>query len=57
MIFSSRGVKPDPRKIKALEKLPPPKNRSELRSFICMIQSNIDFIPNFSKNISTLLNF
>ena len=54
MIFSSSGVRPDPEKVKALENLPPPKNRSELKSFICMMQSNIDFIPNFSKSISTL---
>ena len=53
MIFSSSGVRPDPEKIKALENLPPPKNRSELKSFICMMQSNSDFIPNFSKSIST----
>ena len=54
MIFSSNGVRPDPEKVKALENLPPPKNRSELKSFICMMQSNSDFIPNFSKNISAL---
>ena len=54
MIFSSSGVRPDPEKVKALENLPPPKNRSELKSFICMMQSNIDFIPNFSKSTSTL---
>ena len=54
MIFSSNGVRPDPEKVKPLENLPPPKNRSELKSFICMMQSNSDFIPNFSKNISAL---
>ena len=54
MIFSSCGVRPDPEKVKALENLPPPKNRSELKSFICMMQSNSDFIPYFSKSISTL---
>ena len=54
MIFSSSGIRPNPEKVKALENLPPPKNRSELKSFICMMQSNSDFIPNFSKSISTL---
>ena len=54
MIFSPSGVRPNLEKIKALENLPPPKNRSELKSFICMMQSNIDFIPNFPNSISTL---
>ena len=44
MIFSSSGVIPDPEKVKDLENLPPPKKRSELKSFICMMQSNSDFI-------------
>ena len=50
MIFFSSGVRPDPEKVKALENLPLPKNRSEFKSFICIMQSNSDFIPNFSKN-------
>ena len=55
MIFSSSGVRPDPQKVKDLENLfPPPKNWSELKSFICMMQSNSYFILNFSKSISTL---
>ena len=54
MIFSSSRVRPDPKKVKALENLHPPKNRKELKSFICVMQSNSDFIPNFSKSISTL---
>ena len=54
IIFSSSGVRPDPVKVKALENLPPTKIRSELKSFICMMQSNSDFIPNFSKNMSAL---
>ena len=49
MIFSSSRVRPDFEKIEALENLPLPKNKSELKSFICMMQSNSDFIPNFSK--------
>ena len=50
MIFFSSGVRPDSEKVKALENLPLPKNRSEFKSFICIMQSNSDFIPNFSKN-------
>ena len=54
MIFSSSSIRPDPEKVKALENLPPRKNRSKLKSFICMMQSNSGFIPNFSKGILTL---
>ena len=52
--FLIKQRKARPEKIKALAKPPPPKNRSELKPFICMMQSNSDFTPNFSKNISTL---
>ena len=54
MIFSSNGVRLDSAKIKALENLPPPENKSELKSFIWVMQSNSNFIPYFSKSISTL---
>ena len=57
IIFPSSSVRPDLEKIKALKNLTPPKNRSELKSFICMMQSNNDFIPNFSKSISSSENF
>ena len=54
MIFSSSRVRADPKTVKALENLPPPKNRRELKSFICVMQSNSDFIPDFLKSISRL---
>ena len=57
MIFSSSGIKPDPKEEKALEDLSPPKNGSELKFFICMMQSNSDFIPNFSKTYQHSENF
>ena len=44
MLFSSRGVKPKPQKLKVLEDLQPPKNSEELKSFIWLMQSNCDFI-------------
>ena len=59
MLFTSEGVKPDPEKVKVLENISPPKDKDELKSFICMMQSNSDFIPNFSKKVAllrTLLN-
>ena len=54
MIFSSSSVRQDLEKVKALENFPPSKIRSELKSFIYMMQSNSGFILNFSKGISTL---
>ena len=52
MLFSSEGVKPDPKKVKALEDLQPPKNKEELRLFIYMMQSDSDFIPYFLKSVA-----
>ena len=49
MLFTSEGVKPDPEKVKALEHISPPKDKDELKSFIGMMQSNSDSIPNFAK--------
>ena len=54
MIFSSSGVMRGSEKVKALENLPPPKNKIKLKSLTYMMQSNSDFIPNFLKNISIL---
>ena len=49
MIFSGEGVRPDPEKVEALDHMSPPVNKEELVSFICMMQSNADFIPGFAK--------
>ena len=54
MIFGKDGVRPDPKKVKALENLEPPKDKSELISFICMMQSNAEFMPEFAKKASKL---
>jgi hypothetical protein len=54
MIFSADGVRPDPEKVDALDGLEPPRNKEELKSFICMMQSNSDFIKQFSQKIAPL---
>ena len=51
IIFTS---KPDPEKVKALENIKPPKDKDELKCFICMVQSNSDFTPSFSKVVAPL---
>jgi hypothetical protein len=54
MIFCAEGTKPDPEKVEALEYISPPTNKEELISFLCMMQSNSDFISNFSKKSAPL---
>ena len=54
MLFTSEGVKPDPGKFKVFENSKPPKDKDELKSFICMMQSNSDFIPSFAKVVAPL---
>ena len=49
MVVSKDGVRPDPAKVEVLKHLDPPKNKEELRSFLCMMQSNAEFIPKFAK--------
>ena len=52
-VNSSEGMKPDPVKIDAL-KYTAPTNKDELISFLCIMQSNSDFIENFAQNSGTL---
>ena len=54
MLFSPEGIKPDPEKVTALADLQPPKNKEELKWFICMMQSNSDFISYFLKSVAPL---
>lgn len=54
MIYEAEGIRPDPAKVEALEYVTSPKNKSELVSFLCMMQSNADFIPNFAQKSAVL---
>ena len=54
IIFSGQGVRPDSEKVDALINLPPPKNKDDLISFLYMMQSNADFIPDSAKKASVL---
>ena len=54
MIYSAEGVQPDLAKIEAIHYITPPENKCELISFLCIMQSNADFIPNFAKKSSML---
>ena len=54
MIFSEEGVRPDPGKVDDLQYLTPPTDKAELISFLCMMQSNASFIPQFAKKSADL---
>ena len=54
MIFSADGMRPDPDKIDALNFITAPTNKDDLFSFLCMMQSNSDFIPNFAQKAAPL---
>ena len=54
MIYSADGVRPDPLKVEALDYITAPENKEELVSFLCMMQSNSDFIQNFAEKSAIL---
>ena len=54
MIINKEGVHPDPEKVDCLEGLERPRNKDELHSFICMMQSVSEFIPSFSRKAAPL---
>ena len=54
LMVSAEGVSPDPEKVAALDHLTTPKNKEELVSFLCMMQSNADFIQGFSIKAAVL---
>ena len=54
MYITGDGITPDPTKVQALKHASPPKNKEELKSLLCMIQSNRDFIPSLSRKTTHL---
>ena len=54
LIISAEGVRPDPSKVEAVKHFTAPNNKEELISFLCMMQSNADFMPGFAKKASVL---
>ena len=58
MIISKDGISPDPSKVKDIKNLTAPTTKDEVKSFMCFIQSNKDFIPSIANktvNIRRLL--
>ena len=54
LLISRDGVRPDPAKVSALDHITPPNNKQELISFLCMMQANSEFIPNFARKSAPL---
>lgn len=52
--IGSTGIRPDPAKVEALQHITPPRSKDELISFLCMMQSNADFIPTFAQHAAKL---
>ena len=54
MLYSAGGMKPDPAKVYTLKYISPPFNKDDLTGFLCMMQSNTDFIENFAQKATPL---
>ena len=54
-IISKDGVKPDPKKVEVIRKLPEPKTVKEIRGFIGMCSYYRKLVPNFSKIAEPLI--
>ncbi|CAB4040233.1 Transposon Ty3-G Gag-Pol poly [Paramuricea clavata] len=53
-LISADGIKPDPRKIEAILKMPTPTSKTELQRFLGMINYLGKFLPNLSKETAPL---
>nr|XP_055068361.1 uncharacterized protein LOC129450004 [Misgurnus anguillicaudatus] len=53
-VISADGVKPDPEKTRAVQEMDPPKNVSELRSFLGMVNQLGRFLPNLAEKDKVL---
>lgn len=53
-IICADGIRPNPRKVDAISKAPSPKNVSELKSYLGLLNFYGRFIPNLSTNLNPL---
>ena len=47
-IYTATGIKPDPAKIRDIQKMPSPQNKDELQRFLGMLNYLSPYIPNFA---------
>ena len=55
-VISTEGISVDPQKIEAIVNWKPPKNVSEVRSFLCLAGYYRKFVEGFSKIAAPLIN-
>ena len=53
-VVSDQGLRPDPKKVDVIVKMPPPKNKTELASFLGMCNYLSIHVPRLSDVTSTL---
>ena len=53
-LLTSEGLKPDPQKVKAITQMPSPLNKSQLKSFLGMINYLTKFLPKLSSESKSL---
>uniref|UniRef100_A0A914W055 RNA-directed DNA polymerase n=1 Tax=Plectus sambesii TaxID=2011161 RepID=A0A914W055_9BILA len=53
-IYNAKGVHSNPKKMQAISQMPPPKNVSQLRSFLGMVNHYSKFMPHLSLRLSPL---
>ena len=53
-IYTKEGIKPDPTKVNDIQKMPEPKNVTELQQFLGCVTYLSRFIPNFSDKTAIL---
>ena len=53
-VITAEGIKPDPKKTKAVRKAPPPKNLAELRSFLGNCCYDSKFIQGYANIVEPL---
>ena len=54
VVFGKDGMSPDPKKIQGILEMPPPKDTTQLQSFLGMVNFMHNFIPHLSEHTATL---
>ena len=52
--FTDKGLKADPKKIKAISEIPPPEDKPAIKRFLGMVNYSGKFIPNLSELTTSL---
>lgn len=54
-LFTAEGMSPDPSKVEAIQQLQPPKNVSEVRTIVGMVNYLARYVPDVSKTMQPIL--